>query len=269
MAELSKAISLFTGTRYDPQTIALPGGSAALYSAPSPDKSTVNEDAAAVIPFGDNSIILAVADGAGGHAKGDVAARIAIEALVDELEGNPEAVLRVAILNAFEAAQAGINERCPGSATTLVVGEITNGTARCYHVGDSGICIVGGRGKLKFQSVFHSPTGYGVEAGLLSETQAMQHASRHVVSNILGMSPMSVEIGVPLELARRDTVVIASDGLFDNLLSEEIAALACKGPIGSACAALAAAAAARMDDAMPGQLGKPDDLTVLLYRRRR
>ena len=269
MAELNKALTLFTGTLNAPQSIDLVAGSAALFSTPSPDKSTVNEDAAAVIPFGDDSMILAVADGAGGHAKGDAAARIAIEALVDELQQNPDAVLRVAILNAFETAQAEINARCPGSATTLVVGEITNGTARCYHVGDSGICIVGGRGKLKFQSVFHSPTGYGVEAGLLSETQAMQHASRHVVSNILGMSPMSVEIGVPLELAQRDTVVIASDGLFDNLLSEEIAALACTGSVASACAALAAAANSRMAGAMPGQVGKPDDLTLLLYRRRR
>lgn len=269
MAELNKALTLFAGTLNVPESIDLIAGSAALYSAPSPDKTSVNEDAAAVIPFGDNSIILAVADGAGGHARGDAAARIAIEALVDELQGDPSAVLRVAILNAFEAAQSEINARCPGSATTLVVGEISNGTARCYHVGDSGICIVGGRGKLKFQTVFHSPTGYGVEAGLLSEAQAMQHASRHVVSNILGMSPMSVEIGVPLKLAERDTVVIASDGLFDNLLSEEIAALACLGPIGPACEALATAAVSRMAGAMPGQVGKPDDLTILLYRPRR
>lgn len=266
---MNEAKTLFTGTLNEPLSIDLDDGSAALFSTRSPDKSTVNEDAAAVIPFGDDSVVLAVADGAGGHAKGDAAARIAIEALVNELQQNPHAVLRVAILNAFETAQAEIIARYPGSATTLVVGEITDRTSRCYHVGDSGICIVGGRGKLKFQSVFHSPTGYGVEAGLLSEAQAMQHASRHVVSNILGMSPMSVEIGVPLELAPHDTVVIASDGLFDNLLSEEIAALACNGPIAPACAALAAAAAERMAGAMPGQLGKPDDLTVLLYRRRR
>ncbi|MGR9091484.1 MAG: PP2C family protein-serine/threonine phosphatase [Gammaproteobacteria bacterium] len=264
---MNEVKTLFAGTLNKPASIDLGDGSAALFSTPSPDKDTVNEDAAAVIPFGDNSIVLAVADGAGGHAKGDAAARIAIEALVDELQRNPDAVLRAGILNAFETAQAEINVRYPGSATTLVVGEITDGTARSYHVGDSGICIVGGRGKLKFQTVFHSPTGYGVEAGLLSEAQAMQHASRHVVSNIIGMSPMSVEIGVPLRLAPHDTVVIASDGLFDNLLSEEIAALACAGPIGSACAALATAATARMAGAMPGRIGKPDDLTVLLYRR--
>lgn len=266
---MNEAKTLFTGTLNEPESIDLIDGSAALFSTPSPDKSSVNEDAAAVIPFGDNSIVLAVADGAGGHAKGDAAARIAIEALVDELQRNPATVVRAAILNAFETAQAEINTRYPGSATTLVVGEITDGTARCYHVGDSGICIVGGRGKLKFQTIFHSPTGYAVEAGLLSEAQAMQHASRHVVSNILGMSPMSVEIGVRLRLALHDTVVIASDGLFDNLLSEEIAALACVGSIGAACTALATAAAARMAVAMPGRIGKPDDLTILLYRRRR
>lgn len=239
-----------------------------MFSAPSPDKTTVNEDAYAAIPAGDDSLVLAVADGVGGQDRGEIAARMAIESLINEIRIGCDLPLRTAIINGFERGQAQIIAEAPGAATTLVVVEIANQTVRTYNVGDSGACVIGGRGKNKVQTVFHSPTGYAVAAGLLTESEALVHSSRHLVSNILGHAHMSVEIGTPVALAPQDTVVVASDGLYDNLLSGEIAALACRGMLEATCCSLIDTATARMVNPTTGQPSKPDDLTVLLYRRK-
>ena len=259
--------TFFGDSQNAPACQSIYNGSVAMFSARSPSKLMVNEDAYAIIPIDEATLILAVADGAGGHPQGDVASRLAIQGLVEEIRAGSGLPPRVAIVNGFEAGQNLIMEQAPRAATTLVVVEITNRTVRTYHAGDSGACVIGGRGKYKMQTVFHSPTGYAVEAGLLTEIQAMHDDARHIVSNTLGALNMSLEIGTPVELAPRDTVVIASDGLFDNLLSDEISALACRGTIDTACGALVDAATARMLETDRGHPRKPDDLTVLIYRQ--
>jgi serine/threonine protein phosphatase PrpC len=50
----------------------------------------------------------------------------------------------------------------------------------------------------------------------------MHDEERHLVSNTIGTSDMRVEIGPRITMALHDTLLIASDGLFDNLLVEEI-----------------------------------------------
>ncbi len=128
------------------------------------------------------------------------------------------------------------------------------------------ILVVGQRGKLKLQTVPHSPVGYAVEAGLLDEKEAIHHEDRHLVSNIVGSPEMTIEVGRTLKLRPRDTVVLGSDGLFDNLHVEEITEIVRKGPLAAAASALADICRRRMDEPEPGRPSKPDDLTFLVYR---
>ena len=252
-----------------PEGIAVTGGTIALYTSQAPDKSTVNEDCCAVIPVNPETVVLAIADGAGGHDAGDKASKTVIKTLVLALKNLDEIPVRSAILNAIDAANAHICDKLHGAATTVAIAEITGNTARTYHVGDSGVCIVGGRGKLKMQTIHHSPTGYGVEAGLIGAEDALEHHERHLVSNLVGDEQMSVEIGSPLTLADRDTVILGSDGLYDNLYLEEIAHGAHKGPLASAAGLLVDSVNTRMDGDGGRGPGKPDDLTIMLYRRDR
>ena len=261
--------AVFAATQAAPELADLKCGSIAMFSNRSPAKETTNEDAYAVMPIDDDTIVLAVADGGGGHPFGDAAARLAIQSLIVELREASSTSLDTAIFNGFEVGQGMITGQIPGAATTLVVVEISKHTARMYNVGDSGACVIGSRGKNKFQTVFHSPIGYAMAAGLLTEHEAMCHAARHLVSNTLGSEDMEVDIGKPMALALRDTVLIASDGLYDNLMRAEIAQLACKGTLEQACRSLVDAASARMRQCGTGHPGKPDDLTVLMYRRHR
>lgn len=246
------------------------GGVAGVFSNRSPDKTTDNEDVAALIPFDEHRSVLTIADGMGGQPGGAVAASLAVQALHESVEtakATPEATLRDAILNGFEAANQAVTSIGTGAATTLTVVAIHDDTIRPYHVGDSLILLIGQRGCMKLQTVSHSPVGYAVEAGLLEEQDAMHHEDRHIVSNMVGSLEMRIEIGPTLKMNRRDTLIIASDGLFDNLHTHEIVDLARKGPLKKVVRSLAELSRQRMTQPQEGQPCKPDDLTFVVWRR--
>jgi serine/threonine protein phosphatase PrpC len=241
------------------------------FSDRSPAKITANEDSALAMTYGTDAVVVAVADGAGGLPAGQRASNTAVAALRNALEqaAREKVLLRTAILNGIEAANAAVMALSNGSATTLTVVGADEDSARSFHVGDSSALLIGQRGKLKFQTIAHSPTGFAVEAGFLEETEALFHSERHVVSNFLGDSEMRIDVGASTRFAQFDTLVVASDGLTDNVRVDEITKAVRKGPITSALQRLTLEARQRMLGADSGQPCKPDDLTVLLMRRRR
>src|SRR5688572_7101097 len=174
---------------------------------------------------------------------------------------------RPAILDAVESANRTVLCLARGAATTLVVAQLDATRLRSYHVGDSELLAVGQRGRIKQRVVPHSPTGFAVEAGLLDEDEAVKHDQRHVLFNVIGSQEMRVEVGPALQLAVRDTVLLASDGLFDNLYIDEIVDSIRSGPLTAAADKLVSRVQARMQGAdAKDQPCKPDDLTVVLFR---
>jgi len=251
---------------------SLPHGEVCVRSVRSPDKETANEDAAAIIQVGEDSLVLAVADGVGSTSGAREASNAAVRTLSRILKDVPrdEPQLRPAILDAVEEANKTVLALARNAATTLVVAQLTASQLRSYHVGDSELLAVGQRGRIKQRVVPHSPTGFAVEAGLLDEDEAVRHDQRHVLFNVIGSSDMRVEVGPALQLATRDTVLLASDGLFDNLFIDEIVDSIRIGPLVEAADRLVERAAKRMSgDGASDQPCKPDDLTVVLYRPRR
>lgn len=248
--------------------VALAGGRLSVVCMAAPSREGPNQDAVGVLPVGDGAGVVVVADGAGGMPEGERAAQTAVEAIAARLKGiDPEEpVLRAAILDGIEDANRTIVEQRSGAASTLEVLEIREGTMRAYHIGDSWTLVVGGRGKLKYQTVPHSPVGYAVEAGLVERKEALFHEDLHLVSNLLGTPEMHIEMGPILKLAPRDTVLVCSDGLTDNLHRDEITGAIRKGPLAAARAHLARLAAARMRDGDGPDPSKEDDLTAILFR---
>jgi serine/threonine protein phosphatase PrpC len=245
------------------------GGQVAVFSAPCPGKTTANEDSAALIPFAASAGVLVVADGMGGTRRGGEASALAVRALRDSLSeaARTGAMMRTAILDAIETASRAVIDLGVGAATTLAAVEIQGELVRPYHVGDSMILVVGQRGKVKLQTVSHSPVGFAVEAGVLDPAEALHHEDRHLVSNVLGAPDMRIEVGSTLELAPRDTLLLSSDGLLDNLHGEEIVARLRKGPLASGARRLAEDALRRMTKPEEGAPSKPDDLTFVVFRR--
>jgi serine/threonine protein phosphatase PrpC len=246
------------------------GGELAVFSARSPAKETPNEDAVAVIATAEDSAVLAVADGLGGAPAGQHASTVAVESIEEAMrqalkEGHDA---RWGILNGFERANERVLALGVGAGTTLTVAELSGRSVRAYHVGDSFVLVTGGRGKSKLQTIPHSPVGYGVESGLLDEKDAMHHEERHIVSNAIGSSDLRIDVGLPLDLAARDTLLLASDGLSDNLHMDEIVATVRKGPLRRAARSLAGRALDRMKGGGQGEPSKPDDLTFIIFRPR-
>jgi serine/threonine protein phosphatase PrpC len=250
------------------ESFTLPYGDAAVFCARSPLKSTPNEDAASMIPAGGDRTVLAVADGMGGQPAGDQASDLALAVLAEHVgqDAKGPANLRVSIVNGIEAASARIESTGSGSGTTLAVVEVDHRSVRPYHVGDSMILVVGQRGHIRYQTVPHSPVGYAVESGLLDETDAMQHEDRHYVSNFVGAPDMRIEIGPTITLRPRDTVVIGSDGLFDNLHIEEVVEHVRKGPLAEEATRMATTCLDRMVKERRGKPSKADDVTFIVYR---
>ena len=270
MSANGERVQLFLGEHEREQADrTLPHGEVCVRSIRSPDKQTDNEDSAAIIQLGDDSLVLAVADGVGGSAAGREASNATVRALSRVLTKLPDETpqLRPAILDAVDQANKAVLGLARGAATTLVVAHLAATRLQSFHVGDSELLTVGQRGRIKQRVVPHSPTGFAVEAGLLDEDEAVQHDQRHVLFNVIGSSDMRVEVGPALQLAARDTVLLASDGLFDNLYSDEIVDAIRTGPLVAAADRLVERVQARMKGSDKSDKPcKPDDLTVVLFR---
>lgn len=249
---------------------ALAGGAATWYATPCPDRGSPSEDALAIVALGSHAALLAVADGMGGIAGSGQAAAIAVEAVAGTASHpvDDPARRRALIIDAVELANRRILELGTGAATTIAVVEIADGYARAYHVGDSEILIFGQRGRVKLRSVPHSPVGFAYHSGMIDEAQAITHQDRHIVSNVLGTRDMRIEIGSPIPLAPNDTVLVCSDGLVDNLRFSEIAEDMRTDRLDRSLASVAALANERMRSPDGAHPCKPDDLSIIAYRRR-
>lgn len=239
-----------------PLAVATPFGELAAFSAPSPGAAE-NQDAA----LADGRGLVAVVDGVGGNLGGREAARLAVDTLAQESEGPYDATR---LLRAFDRANAAIQARTHGAMATLVAALIGSASLRLFAIGDAQGWLIGGGGKIKYRTVQHGPVGYAEEAGLIDEDEALEHEDRHLISNAVGDPGMRVEVGPELRFAPRDTLLLGSDGLFDNLYTEEIVDRIRSGPLDRGLAALAELASERMEAG--GSPSKPDDLTIVACR---
>lgn len=235
-------------------------------SVPGEGEGAQNEDAAGVWELAGDAVVLALADGMGGGPEGGEAAALAMRCLDRRLAAWPSgSSLRPPILDAFEEANESLCAAGKGSGTTLVVVEIAKKRLRAYHAGDSGVAVVGQRGRVHYETISHSPTGYAVAAGVLERDEVHDHVDRHYLSNCLGSADLRIEVGPKIDLSPRDTVLLASDGILDNVRRDDLVEMIRKGPIAAAARRVADAAQAAIAGEGP-VAGHADDATLLLYR---
>jgi serine/threonine protein phosphatase PrpC len=263
------AITLDGAIDPDLVEVDVAGGKALAYTCRSPYKDRENEDTVAIIPYGPAAAVLVVADGAGGMPAGKRASMTAVSTLANSLQVSMEKTtsLRTAILNGIEAANNAVLRFANGSATTMTVVTLEGRLARSYQIGDSEAIVMGQRGLIKLQTTAHSPTGFAVEAGFLDEREALHHKDRHIVSNFIGTSDMRIDVGAAVDLDLKDTILLASDGLMDNVHVDEIIEIVRKGPLAEALYGVVELANQRMWTAQKGLPSKPDDLSLILFRK--
>ena len=131
-----------------------------------------NQDSVGIFSTDKGSLVIGLADGAGGHKSGAEASRIVIEELKTINRSLIDSRLRrLEIIEAFESSNKKLLDTYPGAASTLVVAEIDKNSckARVYFAGDSIALVIGGRGKLKYRTYGHNPVDLGIQAGILEE----------------------------------------------------------------------------------------------------
>ncbi|PPF31412.1 serine/threonine-protein phosphatase [Rathayibacter tritici] len=210
-------------------TVDLPQGALRLTVSSSTDVGAVrrvNEDAVLA-----DDLLLAVADGMGGHARGDLASAAAVEAL---RENRPAGLGSVdAVFDLVEGANGAVRSLDVGGAlcgTTLtglmLVLPEPAGPARwaLFNVGDSRVYRWDGA-ELQQLTVDHSAVQELVSAGLLTRESAESHPDRNIVTRALGADD-EVETDVwTLPVVSRASYLLCSDGLTKELSDEQIAAL--------------------------------------------
>jgi protein phosphatase len=189
-----------------------------------------NEDAALTRNLRE-AHLLAVADGMGGHAAGDVASELAIGTFADTVEaalesGWPggESILREAVVEANEAVlDRAAADGLEGMGTTLVAALVQDGRALFVNVGDSRGYHIDERGRLEQVTTDQSLVQELVEQGELTEAEARDHPQRNVVSQALGTDE-TIEPDLD-SIAFGGTVLCCSDGLPEEVKDETIASV--------------------------------------------
>lgn len=238
----------------------------AYFSTKNPVMEKENEDAGFFF-FQDGVLVLAVADGVGGSRGGKQAAQLTLKSLETHLLEAAEQNLewRPQIVKACESANATLLSQGIGAATTVMIVLLEENTMQTIHAGDSACLVVGRGGKIKYRSMDHTVVGYGQEASLIGDSEAQNHAAKHILLNCIGIPDMRMDIGPKKILKSNDRILLGSDGLFDNFSDVEMAEMIRKGPLLKQAQYLKKLCQDRMQGVSESDYSKPDDLTFMLF----
>lgn len=166
------------------------------------------------------SLLVAVADGLGGHRGGEVASRLAIKAAA-ETAGTPEERARAA--NDAILREVLEQPQLVGMGTTLTLAELRpGGEVTLAHVGDSR-AYWWHAGRFRQVTIDHTFVQAEVDAGRLTTEQARHHPERSVLTKALGFGHGLVVDGVRLKVSVGDRLLLCSDGLTSMVRDDRIA----------------------------------------------
>ena len=212
--------------------------------------------------YADGSLrVFVVADGMGGHAGGETASRLAVEA-VREVFGSAHGGVDARLRAALEAANGRVHQaqledpRLAGMGTTGVALGFGPDGAWVANVGDSRAYRMRS-GSLEQLTRDHSVVAELVRRGYITAEQAAVHPRRNEVLRSLG-TEASVDVDLdPVQVAPEDVFLLCSDGLSGVVSDAEIASLVVRQPAADAARALVEAALLA---------GGPDNVTVQIVR---
>jgi PPM family protein phosphatase len=172
--------------------------------------------------------LLAIADGMGGAAAGEVASSEAISTIValdDDVPGSDILTsLGTAVQRANDQLRGMVDEdpQLEGMGTTLTALLWTGQRLGLVHVGDSRAYLLRDAHLLRLTRD-HTYVQMLLDRGLLSKEEAADFGARHVLVNALGGVSEDVEVDVSqLKLMDGDRVMLCSDGLTDLVDDESI-----------------------------------------------
>jgi protein phosphatase len=222
--------------------------------------------------------LFVVADGMGGHAAGEIASKVAVDAINEFvcLTGGDEEItwpfgldenisydgnrLKTAIRHANRKVLEATKEKTEyeGMATTVAAVLVDGDVANIGHVGDSRIYLLSGDEFTQLTSD-HSWVNEQIQSGVISADQARGHPLRNVVTRALGgRTDLAVDMQTR-KMQEGDLLLICSDGLTTMVSDEDIERVLreAEGDVEKGASDLVAAANER---------GGEDNITVVLLK---
>ena len=196
-----------------------------------------DEDCVSVSSFGGafgTVHLLAVADGMGGHAKGEVASKIALSRIwvesfskiaVQELfnDENLSSILEKGIEKANEAIleYTSKNPEASGMGTTSVCAIVTGNDVTLANVGDSRAYVISDN-EIRQETTDDSLVQELVDKGEITKDQAREHPSKNVITKAVGISS-SLEAAIKtVQLKNDESLLLCCDGVNAHLSDDDI-----------------------------------------------
>ncbi len=207
-------------------------------------------------------LLYAVADGMGGHARGEVASAMAIEQLfahyyhADPHEDAAQTLVRVMMETNVAVFQAGRDHGGASMGTTLTLALLRDNTLYAGNIGDSRTYRIRD-GQIEQLTHDHSLIGEQVRSGLLTEEQARQSSIRNVITRAVGYREQVEPDVFTFPIAPNDILLLCSDGLHGLADRQELAQAFSGQSLGTAVSSLIELARQR---------GGGDNITALAVR---
>jgi serine/threonine protein phosphatase PrpC len=184
--------------------------------------------------FSREVLLMAVADGMGGHHGGEVAAEIAVNEIQRQFQQEARNRLRrpqdflVTVINAAHRAivsHAVANNLLESPRTTCVACIVQGGIAYWAHAGDSRLYVLRA-GKLVAQTSDHSRVQQMIDSGAITPEMAATHPDRNKIYSCLGgVVPPIIAVGREQPLEIGDTIVLSTDGFWSQIPASLMAGL--------------------------------------------
>ncbi len=208
-----------------------------------------------------------IADGMGGHNSGEIASRLAVEYIrdnigrMDDFTDNDENIGE-GLDKLVKQANTAVHEKSlesddvSGMGTTLTMAVISQRKITAAHVGDSRLYLIRG-GTITQMTEDHSYIGELVRKGTLTKEEAENHPRKNVITRAIGSSPDIVVDIINQEIESDDIYILCTDGLTNMVSDEDISSIAVSSEPETACAKLIEAA---------NKQGGEDNVTVIVIK---
>jgi len=202
---------------------------------------TIDEDSILVadLSFGINSesekfLLLAVADGMGGHAKGEEASKIALNTLtktiIPELFGDTSftELLENGIKNANQEIldYTTKNPESSGMGTTTVCALVKGNDIHLVNVGDSRAYVIS-NDEIRRVTKDHSYVQALIDEGKITEEEAREHPQKNVITKAVGIMESVEPDTMKLTLDNDESLLLCCDGVIAHLNDEDIHKIIC------------------------------------------
>ena len=189
-----------------------------------------NEDSVTILKNASDEYLLVVADGMGGHRKGEVASSIAVSRLGKRFNDTPSIGTKLDAVNwlndnineinneILEYGEANADSK--GLGTTVVAALLTKNYLIFGNIGDSSGFVIKNN-KLHKVTKDHTLVNLLVDAGNLTEDEAKTHPKKNVLMKALGASEKA-DLDIFDVDIESEAIMLCSDGLTNMLTEEQI-----------------------------------------------